>query len=47
MIRVNPVTVRRWIAHHDPLDIPRAVQIMLRLMTPAHARRLIEADEAA
>jgi DNA-binding transcriptional regulator YiaG len=46
MIHVNPSTVRRWIAHTDPLDIPRAVQIMLRLMTPAHARRLIEADEA-
>jgi DNA-binding transcriptional regulator YiaG len=46
MIRVNPVTVRRWIAHSDPQDIPRAVQIMLRLITPAQAKRLIEADEA-
>jgi DNA-binding transcriptional regulator YiaG len=44
LIRVNPSTVRRWIAHHDPLDIPRAVQIMLRLLTPAHVKRLIEAD---
>lgn len=47
MIHVNPSTVRRWIAlHEEPLDIPRAVQIMLRLLTPAQARRLIEADEA-
>jgi DNA-binding transcriptional regulator YiaG len=46
LIRVNPSTVRRWIAHEEPLDIPRAVQIMLRLLTPAQARKLIEADEA-
>ena len=44
MIRVNPSTVRRWIAYKDPLDIPRAVQIMLRLLSPAQARQLIEAD---
>jgi len=44
MIRVNPSTVRRWIAYKNPLDIPRAVQIMLRLLTPAQARRLIEAE---
>ena len=47
MIRVNPSTVRRWITlGGEPLDIPRAVQIMLRIITPAQARRLIEADEA-
>jgi DNA-binding transcriptional regulator YiaG len=46
MIRVNPTTVRRWILHDGALDIPRAVQIMLRLLTPQQARRLIEADEA-
>jgi hypothetical protein len=46
MIRVNPTTVRRWLKlDGTALDIPRAVQIMLRLMMPADARRLIKADE--
>ncbi|WP_316234945.1 MULTISPECIES: helix-turn-helix domain-containing protein [unclassified Bradyrhizobium] len=49
MIRVNPSTVRRWIKHRKntdelpALDIPRAVQILLRVLSPAQARRLIEA----
>lgn len=46
LIRVNPKTVRRWLAHDEPLDIPRAVQIMLRLISPAQVRRLIDAAEA-
>jgi DNA-binding transcriptional regulator YiaG len=47
LIRVNPSTLRRWLTLNGaPLDMPRAVQIALRLLTPAHVRRLIEADEA-
>lgn len=46
MIRVNPATVRRWIKREDAtLDIPRAVQIVLRVLSPAQARRLIDAQE--
>lgn len=45
LIRVNPATVRRWIKlDGTALDIPRAVQLLLRLLTPAHVHRLIEAD---
>jgi DNA-binding transcriptional regulator YiaG len=48
LIHVNPSTVRRWLTLNGaPLDIPRAVQLLLRLLTPAQARRLIEADEDA
>lgn len=46
MIRVSPQNVRKWLKLDGAaLDIPRAVQIMLRLITPAQARRLIAADE--
>jgi DNA-binding transcriptional regulator YiaG len=46
MIRVNPSTVRRWLRlDGEALDIPRAVQIALRLLSPAMVRRLIEADQ--
>lgn len=47
MIRVSPQNVRKWLKlDGDALDIPRAVQILLRLLTPAQAKRLIEAAEA-
>jgi DNA-binding transcriptional regulator YdaS (Cro superfamily) len=41
LIMVNPTTVRRWLNIADPLDIPQAVAIMLRLLTPAKVKRLI------
>lgn len=48
MIHVNPSTVRRWLTlNGEALDIPRAVQIVLRLLSPAQARRLIAADEGS
>lgn len=47
LIRRDPSTVRRWIAHRDPLDIPREIALLLRLLTPAIVKRLIAADEAA
>jgi hypothetical protein len=47
-LRVNPVTVRRWLKlDGTALDIPRAVQLLLRLLTPAQARRLVEIDQKA
>jgi DNA-binding transcriptional regulator YiaG len=46
IIRVNPATVRRWLKlDGTALDIPRAVQILLRLLTPAQVRQLVEADQ--
>jgi DNA-binding transcriptional regulator YiaG len=46
VIRVNPSTVRRWLKRDGTaLDIPRAVQLLLRILTPTQARRLIAADE--
>jgi DNA-binding transcriptional regulator YiaG len=46
MIRVNPTTVRRWLRlDGEALDIPRAVQIALRLLTPAMVRRLMAAGQ--
>ena len=45
LIMVNPATVRRWINIKKPLDIPQAVAIMLRLLTPAKVKRLIEESE--
>jgi transcriptional regulator with XRE-family HTH domain len=44
LIRVNPSTVRRWLNLADPLDIPRAVEILLELLTPAAVRKLIKID---
>lgn len=46
LIRVNPSTVRRWLFAEDALDIPRAVQLLLPLLTPAKVKKLIEADTA-
>ncbi len=45
LIRVNPVTVRRWLSLTDPQDIPRAVEILLPLLTPKIVRRLVAADK--
>jgi transcriptional regulator with XRE-family HTH domain len=45
LIMVNPTTVRRWINIKDPLDIPQAVALLLRLLTPAKVKRLIEEAE--
>jgi DNA-binding transcriptional regulator YiaG len=45
LIRVNPATVRRWINIKNQLDIPQAVALLLRLLTPAKVQRLIEEAE--
>jgi DNA-binding transcriptional regulator YiaG len=46
LIRVNPTTVRRWLRlDGEALEIPRAAQIALRLLTPAMARRLLAAEK--
>jgi DNA-binding transcriptional regulator YdaS (Cro superfamily) len=47
LIRVNPSTVRRWLNIAEPLDIPRAVEILLPLLTPAKVKKLIEAETKA
>ena len=45
LIRVNPATVRRWLNPEDTAnDIPRAVEILLPLLTPAKVKRLIAED---
>ena len=41
LIRVNPTTVRRWLNIEDPADIPRAVEILLPLLTSAKVRQLV------
>jgi hypothetical protein len=49
LIRVNPSTVRRWLMT-DPAqaqDIPRAVELLLPLLTPAHVQRLIKSEAPA
>jgi len=45
LIRVNPKTVRRWLDPENPLDTPRAVEILLPLLTPKIVRRLVAADK--
>jgi hypothetical protein len=42
---VNPTTVWRWLNIENPLDIPQAVALLLRLLTPAKVERLIEEAE--
>lgn len=46
LIRVNPTTVRRWLNVAVPADIPRAVEILLPLLTSAKVKKLIELDQA-
>ena len=41
LIGVAPQTVRKWLRQVEPLEIPRAVEILLPLLTPAKVRRLI------
>lgn len=45
IIGVNPSTFRRWIDPNSGFPMPRAAQLLLRLLTPAQARRLIAALE--
>lgn len=45
LIRVNPATVRRWLSLSDPQDIPRAVEILLPLLTPKIVRRLVKLEQ--
>lgn len=46
LIGVNPATVRKWLRQVEPLEIPRAVEILLPLLTPAKVRRLVAEREA-
>lgn len=41
LIRVNPSTVRRWLNVADPLDIPGAVELLLRVLTPGKAKQIM------
>ena len=47
LIRVSPLTVRKWLRQREPLEIPRAVELLLPLLTPAKVRRLVAELEAA
>lgn len=48
LVRVNPVTVRRWLQLEvaEPAEIPRSIEILLELMTPAIVRRLVKRYQA-
>lgn len=46
LIRVNPATFRRWLNPSSGYPMPRSVQLLLRKLTPADVRRMIDADEA-
>jgi DNA-binding transcriptional regulator YiaG len=46
LIRVNPVTVRRWLNLENPGDMPRAVEILLEVLTPAEVARYLAGDQA-
>jgi DNA-binding transcriptional regulator YiaG len=42
IIRVSPQNVRKWLKlEGEPLPIPRAVQIVLRIITPGQVRKLL------
>jgi DNA-binding transcriptional regulator YiaG len=47
LIGVNPQTVRKWLRRRDTAPIPRAVEILLPLLTAAKVRRLVADREAA
>jgi hypothetical protein len=47
LIGVSPQTVRKWLRAREPLEIPRTVEILLPLLTPAKVRRLVAELEAA
>jgi DNA-binding transcriptional regulator YiaG len=49
LIRVNPSTVRRWLMSdtEQAQDIPRYIEILMPLLTPAHVKKLIAADNKA
>lgn len=44
LIRVNPATFRRWLDPESGYPMPRSVQLLMRLLSVAAVRRLIEAD---
>lgn len=48
LVCVNPVTVRRWLKLNQaaPAEIPRAIEILLELLTPAKVKRLVDELEA-
>jgi hypothetical protein len=41
LIRVNVRTVKRWASLTDPAEIPRAVEILLPLLTPTRVKALL------
>ncbi|WLB14966.1 hypothetical protein [Bradyrhizobium japonicum] len=46
-IRIRPQTARKWLRQREPLEIPRAVELLLPLQTSAKVRRLVAELEAA
>jgi hypothetical protein len=41
LINVNVKTVKRWASLTDPFEIPRAVEILLPLLSPTRAKALL------
>jgi hypothetical protein len=45
LINVNVKTVKRWASLTDPFEIPRAVEILLPLLSPTRVKALLATTE--
>ena len=46
LIKVDIRTVKRWASLRDPFEIPRAVEILLPMLSPAKVKALLGAGRA-
>ncbi|MCK1684226.1 hypothetical protein IVA87_33780 [Bradyrhizobium sp. 147] len=46
LVGISPQHFRKMLRQVEPLEIPRAVELLLRLLTPAKVRRLVRELEA-
>lgn len=46
LVGISPQHFRKMLRQHDPLEIPRAVELLLPLLTAAKVRRLVAELEA-
>ncbi|MBR0883785.1 uncharacterized protein YjeT (DUF2065 family) [Bradyrhizobium japonicum] len=47
LVGITPQHFRKMLRQVEPLEIPRAVELLLPLLTPAKVRRLVAELEAA
>ena len=45
LVKVDVRTVKRWASSADPYEIPRAVEILLPLLSPTRAKALLAATD--